>query len=382
MRTIEVYFVLQPDTLLLDLSGPAEVLAMANRCAPRPRDGVPLRFALRYVGAQHTIATSIGLSLTGIQPLPPAPADDALIFLIGEVDMRRPLGGVGDTTNTTPDRSRRGKDAKLAGHVAPIAQPSQLDGVGNIDSSDAIVDWLAGLGGAAARGERAPLQLACICTGAMLAARAGLLDGRLCTTHHSDCAQLQALAPRAKVQQNRLFVCDGPVSTSAGITAGIDLALHLVAELCGHHVAATVASNLVVYARRSGNDPQLSPWLNGRNHLNPALHRVQDAIAADPARPWTLAELAAIACSSGRHLARLFREFADTHALDYIHSLRVALARELLANSQLDLERVAERAGFGSARQLRRVWQKFDATPPAQWRHAWRSEHGAPDPLQ
>lgn len=362
MRTLEVWFVLQPDTLLLDLSGPAEVLAMANRCAPRTRDGVSLRFALRYVGAQDTIATSIGLPLTGIEALPAAPADDALIFLIGAVDMRRPLRDSSDDIHAS----------RPAG--APHSEPG--DHAQATDATDPIVAWLTGLGAAAARGERAPLQLACICTGALLAARAGLLDGRLCTTHHSLCAQLQTLAPRARVLENRLFVCDGPVRTSAGITAGIDLALHLVAELCGHHVAATVARNLVVYARRSGNDPQLSPWLSGRNHLNPALHRVQDAIAADPARPWTLAELAAIACSSERHLARLFREFADTHALDYIHGLRMALARELLVHSHLDLERVAERAGFGSARQMRRVWQKFDATPPAQWREARRSERG------
>jgi len=357
MHTIDVYFVLQPDTLLLDLSGPAEVLAMANRCAPRTRAGQPLRFALHYVGAQPGVATSIGLPLAGLQPLPDTLADDAMIFLIGTVDMSRPLGNALPTPTPVLGQQTTARDA-------PVSHPD----------ADTIVTWLADLTGAAAAAGRAQPQVVCICTGALLAARAGLLDERLCTTHHSVCAQLQGLAPRAKVLENRLFVCDGPISTSAGITAGLDLALHLLAERCGHQVAATVARTLVVYARRSGNDPQLSPWLSGRNHLNPALHRVQDAIAADPARPWTLAELAQIACSSERHLARLFREFAETHALDYIHRLRVALARELLAHSHLDLERIAERAGFGSARQLRRVWQKFDAVPPAQWRHAWRDQ--------
>jgi len=211
-------------------------------------------------------------------------------------------------------------------------------------------------------------RIACICTGALLAARAGLLDGRQCTTHHTDCGLLQALAPTAKVLDNRLFVCDGAISTSAGITAGIDLALQIAADLCGPQVAASVARTMVVYTRRSGSDPQLSPWLTGRNHMHPALHRVQDAIAADPARPWALPELAALACSSERHLARLFKDFAHTNAVDYIHRLRVALARELLAGSSLDLERIAERAGFGSARQMRRVWQKFDTSPPGQWR--------------
>jgi transcriptional regulator GlxA family with amidase domain len=346
MRTVNVYFVLQPDTLLLDLSGPAEVLAMANRCAPTTPDGVPLRFALHYVGASPAVATSIGLPLNGLAPLPDAPGPDALLFLIGSVDMRRPLG---DAAPSAP----------------AAAYPDNADALADIET---LVRWLRGL-------QRDPATLpriACICTGAMLAARAGLLDGVTCTTHHSVCGSLQALAPRAKVVDNRLFVNDGRISSSAGITAGIDLALHLLAESCGAHVAATIARNLVIYARRGGNDPQLSPWLSGRNHLHPALHRVQDAIAADPARAWSLPELAAIACSSERHLARLFREHTGAPALDYVQRLRVALARELLLRSQWDLEHVAQRSGFGSARHLRRIWHKFDPLPPARW----RTQHG------
>jgi transcriptional regulator GlxA family with amidase domain len=225
------------------------------------------------------------------------------------------------------------------------------------DDEQAIVDWL-----------REAIQprnlLVSICDGALLAARAGLLDGYACTTHYSNCADLAALAPKARVLENRLYVEDGQRFTSAGVTAGIDLMLHVVSQLVDHACALAVARYLVVYLRRAGADPQLSPWLEGRNHLHPAIHRVQDAVAADPAREWTLTALADVAGTSGRHLSRLFNGHAGMSLADYRNRLRVALARELLGQTQLDMERVAERAGFASTRQLRRAWRQFYDTPP------------------
>jgi transcriptional regulator GlxA family with amidase domain len=147
--------------------------------------------------------------------------------------------------------------------------------------------------------------------------------------------------------------------------------LHLVAALCSPAVALAVARHLVVYLRRSGSDPQLSPWLEGRNHIHPAVHRAQDAIAADPSRAWTLATLARIASTSARHLSRLFNEHAGMGLPEYINRLRISLARELIGQTRLDMERVAERSGFGSARQLRRAWRRSYATPP----HALRDTH-------
>jgi transcriptional regulator GlxA family with amidase domain len=121
---------------------------------------------------------------------------------------------------------------------------------------------------------------------------------------------------------------------------------------------------MVVYLRRSGSDPQLSPWLEGRNHIHPAVHRVQDAITADPTKTWTLRALARIAGASSRHLTRLFQEYAGMSITDYKNSLRVALARELISQTGLDMERVAERVGFGSTRQLRRAWGRMYETAP------------------
>ena len=208
----------------------------------------------------------------------------------------------------------------------------------------------------------------CVCAGALSAARAGLLDGRQCTTHHALCATLQAIAPKARVLENRLYVIDGPVSCSAGVTAGIDLMLHLVAELAGPQLACAVARDMVVYMRRSGADPQLSPWLAGRNHLHPAVHRVQDAITAAPCKAWTVTRMAELACTSSRHLARLFHEHVGISPLDYLHTLRITVARELLMASSLDMETVAERAGFGSARHLRRIWNKYEVGTPSSGR--------------
>jgi len=129
----------------------------------------------------------------------------------------------------------------------------------------------------------------------LLAADAGLLAGRLVTTHHELLDDLQALAPTARVQANRVFVEDGAVLTSAGVTAGIDLALHGVAQVCGEVIAAAVAQVMVVFARRGVQAPQVSALLAHRDHLHPAIHRVQDAVCAAPAEPWDSARMAAVA---------------------------------------------------------------------------------------
>jgi transcriptional regulator GlxA family with amidase domain len=169
------------------------------------------------------------------------------------------------------------------------------------------------------------------------------------------------------VLENRLYVQDGNVYTSAGVTSGIDLMLFLVNELLGRDCTLAIARYLVVYLRRTGSDPQLSPWLEGRNHIHPVLHRVQDAIAADPARRWTRTQLAKLAGASGRHLSRLFHDHVGMPIVEYHNRVRVAAARELLSHSQLDMEAVAERAGFDSPRQLRRAWSRVYSTSP---RHA------------
>jgi transcriptional regulator GlxA family with amidase domain len=227
--------------------------------------------------------------------------------------------------------------------------------------TQAVVDWLAS--GVTHNG-----LLLCVCAGSVVAAKAGLLAGRECTTHFEHIEELRKTEPRARVHDNRIFVEDGPIFTSAGVTAGLDLALYVIGQQLGSLVASQVARDFVVYLRRSGSDPALSPWVCHRNHIHPAVHRVQDAVVRDPTAAWTAQRLANVACTSSRNLARLFAEHAQCSPLDYVQLIRFAFAKELVTQSKLDLERVAARAGFRSAQHLRRVWARWEPQPPSAFR--------------
>jgi transcriptional regulator GlxA family with amidase domain len=311
-----VLFAILPEVVLLDVAGAGEAFRIAEREAPGS-------YQLRFVSAQSSVRAAVGLHLSKLEPLPAHVPDHSVVVITGVTS--------------------RG----LSLDSAPAT---------------ALVRWLK------RTMENETVTLMCVCAGALLAAKAGLLERRECTTHHHHIDDLTRLEPTATVHANRIFVEDGRVFTSAGVTAGTDLALYVIGQQLGHHVAATVARDLVVYMRRSGGDPQLSPWVMHRNHVHPVLHRVQDAVIKNPAAQWSATRLAAIACMSPRNLARLFAEHAGCSPLDYVQRLRVALARELVTNSELGMERVAERTGFSSAHQLRRVWRRWEATPPTAHR--------------
>ena len=314
---IRVHFIVLAQVYLLDLAGVADALRNANRVAGRTV------FDIEYNGVESSASTSLGLPLSELKPLPDVLAEGALVVVAGV----------------------------MASHL--------MQG----PAATIVAHWLA-------RHITARHRLACVCSGAFLAARAGLLDGRLCTTHHEDCEALQRAHPKALVQHNRIFVQDGHVTTSAGVTAGIDLALHLISEYAGPAVAARVARKLVVYVRRAGADPQLSPWFAHRNHMHPVVHRAQDAILSDPTREWTLASIADTACTSVRNLSRLFRDETGVTVLAYLQHIRLAIARESLATTTLSVDRVAESAGFTSAHQLRRVWRRHGEGSPRVGRRA------------
>ncbi|HEV2229928.1 MAG TPA: helix-turn-helix domain-containing protein [Steroidobacteraceae bacterium] len=311
----EVVFLLLPNVVLLDVAGPADAFRSAER-------RVPGSYRLRFVAPQPSLTAAAGLTLGALEPLPAALPPGALLVLTG-----------------------------IAGAAVDSQEPA----------TRRAIAWLRS--GAAAEAE-----LLCVCTGSVLAGHAGLLAGRECTTHHEHIGELRSVEPRARVLENRIFVEDGTVTTSAGVTAGLDLALHVIGRQLGPAVAAGVARSLVVYLRRAGTDPAFSPWVMHRNHLHPAVHRVQDAVARDPAAAWSSAQLAAVACTGTRNLARLFAEHARCSPLDYVQLIRFAFARQLVTESRLDLERVAARAGFGSAQQLRRVWARWEGRPPSAFR--------------
>jgi len=211
----------------------------------------------------------------------------------------------------------------------------------------AITRWLV----AAAR---SGAHIASVCTGAFILGEAGLLDGRRCTTHWSRTAELARRFPSARVLDDRLYVTDGNVTTSAGIASGIDMALAFIEQADGPLVAAEVAREMVVYLRRDGASEQRSVYLDYRTHLHPGVHRAQDFIVQNPRARVTLTELAAIAGMSPRSLTRTFRAATGISVHQFTTRVRTELARTLMHDPGLTMDAVAQRAGF-SARQLRRL---------------------------
>ena len=318
----DIAFVVLPGTLLLDIAGPAEAFRLANQRLLR--QGRPAAYRLRYIGPQAEAQTSVGALLTQLEPLPATLPDGATVVLLGqpsgfESPLQRPLPKAWSETRRW---------------LARVLAPGLEDG---------------------------RLALISVCAGTLLAADAGLLAGRRCTTHHESLDDLARMAPAATVAANRVFVLDGPIASSAGITAGIDLALHLIARDHGDALAAAVAQVMVVYLRRGPEDPEISPLRAGRNHLHPAVHRVQDAVCEQPAAPWSLQQLAAVAHVTPRHLTRLFGEHVGRSPRQYVESVRVALAERALQGGQATKQAIAA-VGIAGDRQWRRMRARRQAS--------------------
>jgi transcriptional regulator GlxA family with amidase domain len=196
--------------------------------------------------------------------------------------------------------------------------------------------------------------VASVCAGADALGRAGLLDGRRCTTHHTLQDKLARIYPRAKVVRDVLYVVDGRVITSAGIASGIDMALHLLAVRHGPATAAKVARSMVVYARRNGDEPQDSALLRYRGHLSDAVHRVQDVIDSRYAERLPLSGLASVAGVSERTLTRMFSGTTGLTPLRYQQELRLERAEHLIGHGET-VEAAARAVGFDDARMLRRL---------------------------
>ena len=319
---IDLLFVIAPHSLLLDIAGPAEAFRLAN--LHRALRDLPPHFRLRFAGPVASLPSSVGLALAALEPLPEKLQAPTWVVVVGQPSAR----------------------------LEPVT-PAMTD----------TQNWLSRTLHAHLQAPDTPHRLLTICSGALVAARAGLLDQRRCTTHHELLGALRALAPRAQVVENRVFMVDGPVASSAGITAGIDLALHLIAAECGEGLAASIAEDMVVYLRRSSHDPELSPFFAHRRHLHPVVHRVQDSMAAEPEREWDMTALAALACVTERHLLRLFIDHAGVSPLQYLQTIRLERARQSIERGS-SVTQAAAFAGFSSGLQLRRAWgRQWGGTP-------------------
>lgn len=194
-----------------------------------------------------------------------------------------------------------------------------------------------------------------ICTGAIILGQAGLLDGIECTTHWRRIPELRQRFPNAKVLEDVLFVKSKNIYTSAGISAGIDLALSILEDLKGPLFTHKVARGLVVYHRRSHNHKQESIYLDYRNHINPQVHEVQDYLIDHLSGENSIEMLADLVAMSPRNLSRVFKEKTGVTILEYLTQLRLENARTLLNNPNYTLDYIAAQCGFKTARQLQRI---------------------------
>ncbi|WP_104202499.1 GlxA family transcriptional regulator [Billgrantia saliphila] len=309
-----VVFLAYPDCQLLDVSGPWQVFASANDLS-----GHPLYRLHLAADAPGSLPTNGGL---------PLQADTAWSALdaLGPLDTLLVAGGRGVMAQRN--------------HAELLAMLRQ-------------------------QAERVS-RLGSICTGAFLLAAAGLLDGHRATTHWRHCAQFAHEYPEVRVVPDALYVESAGRYTSAGVTAGIDLALSLLEADHGSGLAGQVARELVLFLRRPGGQSQFSEVLASHGRVSGALRRLLDRLHADPAAPHRLEELAESVGVTPRHLSRLFRRQLDTTPGAYLTRLRLEQARLALIDDHRPppLERLARQWRLGGAEQLRRLFQRHYGISP------------------
>lgn len=204
-----------------------------------------------------------------------------------------------------------------------------------------------------------------VCTGAFLLAETGLLNGKNCTTHWKYLSDFVQRYPKVSLIKNRLFVKQNRIYTSAGVASGIDLALYILEELYGARFAADIAKEVVIYFRRGEGDPQLSVFLQYRNHLDGRIHEAQDFMLQQLGSPFVLDDIAAHVNMSSRNLTRLFKKTIGITIGAYLDKLRVERAVHLLVERN-KVEFVANQCGLKSSNQLRALLKKYRNMLPSE----------------
>ncbi|WDZ93645.1 GlxA family transcriptional regulator [Nocardiopsis sp. HUAS JQ3] len=249
------------------------------------------------------------------------------------------------------------------GRVDTLVVPG---GEGTRCPDGALVEWLRAHSGGAGR-------VASVCTGAFLLAGAGVLDGLRATTHWAHCERLAREFPAVRVEAEPIFVRQGRVVTSAGVSAGVDLALALVEEDLGRQVALAVARHLVVFLRRPGGQAQFSAQLSAQVAQRPAVREMQHWIAEHPDGEATVEALARRVGLSPRQFARVFAREVGCTPGRYVERVRLEAARRWLEEGEASVVAVARRCGFGTAEAMRRSFVRNLGCPPAEYRARFRS---------
>jgi transcriptional regulator GlxA family with amidase domain len=286
------------------------------------------------------------------------------------------------TLVVSPDGApvRTSSGLQLVPHADLAHAPARIDtlliaggaGAEQACADRALCEWIAARAGSARR-------VASVCTGAFLLAAAGLLDGRRATTHWAAAAELARRYPRVRVDPEPIFVRDGNVWTSAGVTAGMDLALALVEEDHGRDVALTIARHLVLFLRRPGSQSQFSATLAAHTPERAGLREVQRYAVEHLAEDLSVEALAALAHMSPRHFARTFRAEVGLTPARYVERLRLEAARRRLEEGEEPAAAVAAACGFGTAETMRRVFLRALGTGPAEYRRRFHATAATPD---
>ncbi len=314
-----------PDCQVLDVVGPLEVFSRASRLiTDEGRRGSPV-YTVEILGPSRSPVTMS----SGIRLCPDRAYRDA-----------------GRGIDTLLVAGGRGTDRFL--------------------SNAAMLRWLR----TQSRGVR---RIGSICTGAFVLAEAGLLDGLKATTHWASCGEFAARYPRVQVDADPIFVRQGPIWTSAGVTAGMDLALAMVEEDHGRDAALAVAKALVLFLRRPGGQSQFSSHLTLQLAERDALRDLQAWIVDHPAEDLSAAALARRVHLSPRHFARLFTREVGTTPARFVTTSRVGVARRMLEEGNRTLELVCEASGFGDMEAMRRAFLKHVGVPPGHYRRHFSS---------
>ncbi len=326
-------FAVYPDFQILDLTGPHEVFTNAGRLAAARADGPRAR--------------APGRSVIEVVAPGPGPVTSSSGLVV------------------TPTRAAAQDDRPVDTLVA-VGGP----GVHRVCGDREFVGWFA----ATARRAR---RVASVCTGAFLLAETGLLDGRRAVTHWTKCAALAERYPAVTVDPDPIFVRDGEVWTSAGVTAGIDLALAMVEADHGPETARTIARHLVMFVQRPGGQAQFSTQLAAQRPERSTLREVLDWIADHLGEDLAVPVLAARAGMSERHFTRVFRAETGRTPAAYVEQARIEAARRLLESTGTTIDAVARSCGFGTVETLHRSFKRRVQVTPGEYRRHF----AAPAPM-
>lgn len=315
-----------PGFQILDGIGPIEVLNAATRlsaASKSPRPGYRVEVVAPKAGP---VASSNGLAVV---------AEHGIADIRGDIDTLIVAGGFGTRTYV--------RDADLIAWVRRTAARSR--------------------------------RVASVCTGALLLAEAGLLDGKRATTHWAFAEELAARYPKVRVEADPIYLKEGRVYTSAGVTSGMDLALGLVEEDLGREIALAAARWLVLFLKRPGGQAQFSAQLSAQAATREPIRDVQWWVLEHLDEDLSVETLAAHAGMSPRNFARVFTREVGATPARYVERMRVEAARRRLEESSASIDEVADLCGFGSAETMRRAFLRNVRVPPADYRNRFRTVH-------